>query len=213
MTMSRASILAAVPLLLVVGGIQVLSIVQQGESDDAGALGRAILLLTLVLLVLGGPIAFNCFRTGTDRARRRWLERSRPSSAWLSDARVDRTSLESLGGRFAGTVDVYPRTFAVVAHSTGLELWGASDDGAPSASLPWDLVTSIESSPPSWTSETGGEVIFNLTTESGYFAIDLVGPLWGTLPASRRQIDQSLRRLNEYLEESFDTDGDDKRIA
>jgi hypothetical protein len=124
-----------------------------------------------------------------DAQRRRETIRSAGDLRWLADVTIDSHTAHLLGVAPADLA----RTYALAATADGIELW-ATEAGC-SAHVAQSKVLRVEAIPPSWSWNGVTSITLDVGGLEETILIDLVGPLFGTFPATRAQQHSVVRAL------------------
>lgn len=116
-----------------------------------------------------------------DAERRRETIRSAGDLRWLADVTIDSHSAHLIGVAPADLA----RTYALAATADGIELW-ATEAGA-SANVARSKILHVEAIPPSWSWNGVTSIALDVDGLDETLLIDLVGPLFGTFPATQAQ--------------------------
>ena len=182
MTISRAGLISGGALLTALLLIQFAQIGQNAGQDSSSALGRVALAVIVVVGTFGVFIYLNRARFTGSKLTSSWIKTQVEKREWICAIRIDMASQRTLG--------IAPRqveTFGLMKSAHGLEFWDLADSSAPIQLLAPTQIESLELVETAWFSESGGHLILEIVGESRVVPIDVVGPLWGTLPLSRKQ--------------------------
>ena len=95
---------------------------------------------------------------------------------------MDAHTASILSGRDATTT--FPKSFVLTAGPVGRQFW--VDPYEPEFTLTWGEVIAVEVAPPSRSLSPGPDLVIDVGGDP--VLLDIVGPLWGTLPCPRRRV-------------------------
>jgi hypothetical protein len=178
--MTRASIAAGLPLLVSLIAVRLLTTAEQSAGDLVPVAVSAGVVILVIAAVLTAVVLMNRRRMVDARGRRKKL-RDGGRDHWLGDVSIDSQSRAALG--IVGLDRTH--TFALVGAEDAVEVWGAASE--LKARVKWTELRGIESTPMSWTSDAGSAIVLFVGDSDVPILLDLVGPLFGTLPVTRGQ--------------------------